>query len=193
MLLPPTPSPFARKVANAAQNQFDTYEGYDEGETPLRQQIKKYWTTSLGAGSFPGVQVPWSAVFVSFCVKSAGAANNEFRFAAAHSVFVHEAINNPAAFEGVALDQEAVNVGDIIQNNRGGTTHDFQFAGNNPNYTSHSAVVTARGVDGQGKFAMTVGGNEGDSVRERKVRLNADGTVKQKNPNPYICLLKNRK
>lgn len=190
---PPDPSPFAKKVAATAQNQFDTYEGYDESDTPLKNQIKKYWQ-AIGQ-AFPGVGTAWSAVFVSYCVKKGGAASNEFKFAAAHALFVHDAINNPDAYEGVKIDQEAVNVGDIIQNNRENNSYDFQYAKNNFQYYSHSAIVVDRGIDSVGKYAVTVGGNEGDSVRSRKVRLNSNGTIKQKaaNDNPYICLLKCRK
>ena len=42
------------------------------------------------------------------------------KFSEVQSEFVHEAINNPGAFRGVKISEHAVNVGDIIQGNRGG-------------------------------------------------------------------------
>ncbi|MDQ3815770.1 MAG: DUF2272 domain-containing protein [Armatimonadota bacterium] len=190
---PPAPSEFAKKLAEIAKAERAMFGGGDEGDEPLKSRIKTYWET-LGL-DFPGVEEPWSAVFVSFCVKKAGATAAEFKFHPLHAVFVHEAINNPGAFKGVRISERAVNVGDIIHNNRGmpPTNFDFNHAKNHDDYPSHSAIVVARGVDENGKFALTIGGNELDSIRRKRVQLKADGSIKQKSPNPYISLLKNRK
>lgn len=187
----PAPSDFAKLVATTAREQHDQFHLIDENDEPLSSQIKKYWQ-AVGQ-PFPGVEVPWSAVFVSFCVKKAGATDDEFEFVAAHSIFVHKAINHPGAYRGVKISAASVRVGDIIQNNRGGTSHDFEFAKTHPTYTSHSAIVVARGEDHLGKFALTIGGNESDSVRRVRVALKDDGTIRQRTGNPFICLLKNEK
>ena len=124
---------------------------------------------------FPGVETAWSAVFVSWCVKQAGASSAEFKFNPAHSQFVHVAIRNgineTGVFRGFRIIDHAPQVGDIIQNNRGGSTFDFDFARTHKSYASHSAIVVEIGTDAQGGFALTVGGNESDSVRETVVRL----------------------
>jgi hypothetical protein len=189
------PSKFAKKLASIAQDQFDRFHLIHEADPPLSGQIKKYWTT-LGF-DFPGVQVAWSAVFISFCVKTAGATADEFKFAEAHSVFVHKAIANAAShtgvFQGFKISDQAVGIGDIVQNNRGGQKFDFAFAKAHANYESHSAIVVARGEDATGPFVMTIGGNESDSVRMKRVILNADGTIKQRADSPFICLVKNLK
>jgi hypothetical protein len=49
------------------------------------------------------------------------------------------------------------------------------------------------GQDNQGGFAFCVGGNESDSVRRSVVRLNAQGFIKQRDGNPFICVIKNLK
>ena len=100
---------------------------------------------------------------------------------------------NAAAFRGVEIAADSARVGDIIQNNRGGTSNDFAFAKANANYPSHSAIVVARGEDHLGKFALTVGGNESNSIRRVRVQLNDDGSVRQRATNAYICILKNQK
>ena len=187
----PDPSDYAKELASVAKEQHDLFHLIDENDEPLSSQIKKYWQ-AVGQ-PFESVETPWSAVFISFCVKKAGATAAEFEFAAQHSVFVHHAINHPAAFRGVDITAAAVRVGDIIQNNRGNTSHDFPFAKTHPNYSSHSAIVVARGEDHRGKFALTIGGNERDSIRRVRVQLNADGTIRQRATNPFICLLKNEK
>lgn len=190
------PTPFAIKLATIAQNQHNTFHMLNEANPVLCKQIKKYWT-DLRLGFTSCVSVPWSAVFVSWCVKQAGATSAEFKFAAAHSVFVHEAIKNAlagtGAFQGLDITVHPPGVGDIIQNNRGGTTHDYDFARRNRNYTSHSAIVVETGEDIDGKYALIIGGNEGDSIRRTVLRLKSNGFIEQRRNNPFICVVKTLK
>jgi hypothetical protein len=173
------PTVFQQKLATVAQQQFEKYRLLRENQQPLAGQIKTYWQ-QLGL-RFPGVSVPWSAVFVSWCVKQAGAKAGQFRFAAAHSRFVHAAIANTKAGAGVFLGRDAAKyapkVGDILQNNRGKHKFDFAFAATHKAYESHSAIVIEVGADNQGSYLRTIGGNEGDTVGLREVRLSADGLV----------------
>ena len=189
-------SPFTMKLAAVAEEQHRIFHLLDEADPVLCKQIKKYWT-DLGLGFESCVSVPWSAVFVSWCVKQAGASAAEFKFAAAHSVFVFEAIKNgrngTGVFRGIDIATDMPNVGDIIQNNRGGTTHDFNFARTHRNYASHSAIVVETGNDSEGRYALTIGGNEGNSVRQTVVRLTQQGFIKQRVNNSFICLVKDLK
>jgi hypothetical protein len=190
-----TPSAFALKLAGIAQEQHTKFHLMDEADTALCAQIKKYWA---GIAPFIScVSVPWSAVFISFCVKQAGATASEFKFAAGHSVFVHKAIQNAASgtgvFRGFPITAQKPSVGDIIQNNRNGGTVDFAFAKANLQYNSHSAIVVETGVDSDGGFALTIGGNESDSIRRKVVRLKPDGFIKQRAGNPFISIIKNLK
>lgn len=107
----PAPSNFAQKLASVAREQHDQFHLIDENDEPLSSQIKKYWQ-AVGQ-PFPGVEIPWSAVFISFCVKQAGATAAEFEFSAQHSVFVNHAINHPAAFRGLDITDT---VGEILLN-----------------------------------------------------------------------------
>ncbi len=191
----PEPSEFARKLAGIANDLHDRFHTFDENHPPLLDQIRIMWET-LGM-DFPGPGIPWSAVFVSFCVKTAGATADEFTFSAAHSVFVHKAIQNALAemgvFRGVKITEDAVRVGDILQNNRSGNHFDFDFARTHEHYESHSRIIVARGEDSFGKFAMAVGGNESDSIRRTRLPLNSDGSIKQRDNSSYICLIKDLK
>lgn len=178
-------SDFAKAVAAAALGQLSEVHGRDEGA--IESLIRKYWD-AVGGG-FESVEVAWSAVFISFCVRKAGATSGEFKFSAAHSVFVNDAINHQdRAYLGVPLNQHAPRVGDIIQNNRTAAHHDFEFAKTHTQYESHSAIVVEKGEDHLGKFVTTVGGNEGDSVRKKRVPLNPDGTVNNASRR-FICVL----
>jgi hypothetical protein len=193
----PVPSSaFARKLAQVAEEQHDRFHLIDEGDPQLCKQIRKYWT-ELGLGFESCVSVAWSAVFVSWCVKQAGATSAEFKFSGAHSAFVHKAIQNQlngtGVFRGRRITEYAPRVGDIIQNNRTGTTHDYDFARKNSEYKSHSAIVVEVGSDSAGGFALTIGGNEGDSIRRKVVRLASKGLIKQRADNPFICVIQNLK
>lgn len=191
-----TPSPFAKKLASIAQQQHTKFEFTNEADPVLCSQIKK-WTQDIGFPFTSCTAVPWSAVFISWCVKQAGATKAEFKFAMAHSVFVHQAIKNAinatGVFQGFPFNAAPPAVGDIIQHNRGGNTFDFSFARDNDEYKSHSVIVIEVGQDVQGRFAFCVGGNESDSIRRTVVRLDANGIIKQRQGNSFISIIKNLK
>ena len=187
-------STFAKKLATVAQQQHTKFQFTNEADPALCKQIRR-WTEDIGFPFNSCTQVPWSAVFVSWCVKQAGATKQEFKFAMAHSVFVQQAIKNAlngeGIFQGFDITAQKPAVGDIIQNNRRGNTFDFAFARTHSRYESHSAIVVEIGQDTQGGFAFCIGGNENDSVRRSVVRLNANGFIKQRDGNPFICVVKN--
>lgn len=190
-----TPTAFASKLASIAQDQHTTYHLLDEADPVLCKQIKKYWA---GIAAFTScVSVPWSAVFVSWCVKQAGATSAEFHFAPAHSEFVYvtiqNAINGTGVFHGLDISAHPPSIGDIIHNNRMGTSFDYAYARTHRNYASHSAIVVETGLDTDGRYALTIGGNEGNSIRRTVVRLNQQGFIKQRNNNPFISVIKTLK
>jgi len=189
------PSAFAKKLAGIAQKQYDLYHFDSEADPPLAKQIERYWTDlSL---KFPGVSTAWSAVFVSWCVEQAGATSAEFKFNPAHSQFVYAAIQNglhsTGVFRAFSVESYAPQIGDIIQNNRGGNTFSFDYARTHRSYESHSAIVVETGVDSKGGYATTIGGNESDSVRMKLVRLTNKGLVKQRTNSPFICVIQDLK
>ncbi|NVE01157.1 DUF2272 domain-containing protein [Massilia sp. BJB1822] len=188
---PAATSEFAHKLQQLATDQFGHYHLYNETQSPLAEQIRAYWE-DLDM-SFPGVQTPWSAVFVSWLMRKAGAAPGEFKASNAHSRFVYWAIqnlkNNAGLFRAYPLADYAPKVGDIIQNNRDGQTLTYSFASAHQSYASHSAVVTERGQDGQGEYAITIGGNENNTVGRQRVALDSNGYVKQRAINPYISVI----
>jgi hypothetical protein len=190
------PSAFAKRLASIAQDQHAKFQFINEADPTLCKQIKK-WTGDIGFTFTSCTKVAWSAVFVSWCVKQAGATKSEFKFAMAHSVFVNQAIKNAlngeGVFQGFDISAQKPDVGDIIQNNRGIHNFDFAFARTHTNYESHSVIVIEIGQDNLGGFAFCVGGNERDSVRRSVVRLNSQGFIKQRDGNSFICVIKDLK
>lgn len=190
------PTPFALKLANIATEQHNKFQFVHESDPLLCKQIKK-WTEDIGFTFTSCTKVPWSAVFISWCVKQAGASKVEFKFAMSHSVFVNQAIKNAVlgsgVFRGFDFKDKKPEIGDIIQNNRSGNKFNFAFARANANYESHSVIVVETGVDAQGGFAFCIGGNEQDAVRQSVVRLDANGFIKQRTGNSFISIIKNLK
>lgn len=188
-------SDFEKQVGLTASQEYDEFHLNSENDPPLSDRIEEYWD-DLGF-AFPGVTEPWSAVFVSWCLQQAGATDDEFKFSPAHSVFVHWAIGNMQAHRGIfrahPITEIPPSVGDIIHNNRGGSTHDFAFAATHDSYPSHSAIVVETGHDASGRFAVTIGGNESDSIRRKRVALDDNGLIVQRTNSPFICVIQNLK
>ncbi len=189
------PSTYAKRLAATAVEQYNLYHEYSESDPELSAQIKRYWQ-ALGF-NFPGVKTPWSAVFISWCVKKAGASAQEFVFAAVHAKFVKAAIQNAlkgvGVFRGVEIDQYAPQLGDIVHNNRSGNKFTYDFARTHSAYESHSAIVVEVGVDHDGHYLKTIGGNESDSIRRKRIRLRNNGLIIQRKVNPYICVIQDLK
>ena len=182
-------TPYTKKLADTARKEFAKFHLLRAHEEPLASRIKEYWK---GIASFPGVSTPWSGVFISWCVKQAGATTSEFAFAAAHARFVFAAIangvNGTGVFHGRDIATYAPKVGDILQNNRTGNLFDFQYAKTHDTYVSHSAIVIEVGTDDEGGYLRTIGGNESHSVGMKVVRLDEHGRVKNPSGN-YISII----
>ncbi len=173
------PSQFQLRFARTALQQHDRYHLMRETQSPLREQIKKYWA-ELGL-QFPGVSTAWSAVFVSWCAKQSGATVSDFPFSARHSSFIQKFIqnaqNNTGAFRAHRLTDYSPKVGDILHNNRSDNAFTYDYAATHSQYESHTAIVTEVGSDAYGSYLRTVGGNESDSVGMKEVRLSSKGRV----------------
>jgi len=190
-----SPSTYVTALVALARKQYDDFDQFTEDDPPLRAQIRRYWE---GIGfDFPGISTPWSAVFVSWCMRTAGASPDQFKVSTAHSRFVFWAIqnqlNNRGFFRGHPLTNHPPALGDIIQNNRGGQSLTYDFARAHEGYESHSAIVVEVGSDSAGKFARTVGGNENNSVGLKRVSLTSAGFIQQRPSNPFICVIQNLK
>lgn len=172
-------STFTKRLSTIAMNEYSKYRFLRENQDPLKSHIPAYWEATNA--KFTGVDVPWSAVFVSWCVRTAGAGANDFAFNPQHSQYVYAAINelpNSAGYIGRDVASYAPKVGDILQNNRSGQAFDFAHASARRSYVSHAAIVMEVGQDNAGAYLRTIGGNESDAVGMKEVRLNPAGKVR---------------
>jgi len=114
---------------------------------------------------------PWSAAAISFMVKRSGAAYKKFKFAAAHSKFVHHAIGarfeNDASvpFWGYRLDEIQPEIGDIIcrDNPNFAPAVEFEVARRQNAYRSHTDVIMH--IDSEHGKIIAIGGNVSHSVK----------------------------
>ncbi len=177
-------------VVPVAKAEFDRFHGIDEGDEPLRSRIADYYEAAGGSRNLDPTSNdnPWSAAFVSFCMKQGGATAAQFRFNMAHSVYIHAAIANAMAnagvFRGHRITEYAPRLGDLIHHNRSGGHLDFEFARDNLFYASHSAIVVDFETRSGVRHAITVGGNEGiaggtGTVGKKAFPLRADGLLNQ--------------
>jgi hypothetical protein len=186
-------SRFGLRLARVAEEQFERYHDKQEGDPALADQIRKYWEAIHQ--DFPGVATPWSAVFVSYCVKQAGASEVDFKGSALNADFVRDAVKNSwedkGLFRAFHISGQQVHIGDIIQYSRNTNLIRFEDLGRPGGYESSTVIVILTGEDDLGKCAVVVGGNQGNSIRESIVRLTTDGMIQQRSANPFICIVRN--
>jgi hypothetical protein len=130
---------------------------------------------------------PWSAAAISFMVRGAAAqfpAYAKFKFAAAHSKYLHDAVvkrqqnDTSAPFWGFQLFEAMPQIGDIVGKWRE-VPRSFQDVVGSDAFKSHTDIVVATGPD----FVIGLGGNVGDSVgltryaKEASGHLSASGGV----------------
>ena len=138
----------------------------------------RHWCDAGGPGlDLDGTDrdVPWSAAFISFCVKTAGGYSG-FKVAAAHSKFTHQAIRRrldgvAGPFWGFRIHQHKPQLGDIVCKSRAGSGITFDIAAKEDAFKSHTDIV----VHLTNAHAVTIGGNVSDSVSRTPYRLDSDG------------------
>ena len=126
-----------------------------------------------------GSDVPWSAAFMSFVVRTAHPRYSTFKFASAHSVFSNDAIlarrsnDQCKPFWGYRLTEVRPQLGDIIVRNRLGNSFTFDYAENHSNFVSHSDLV----VEVSDGAIKVLGGNVKNSVSMSRYELNGSGFI----------------
>lgn len=192
------PARSTRSVAEVANSELAVYGGIDEGDDPLRSHIDDYWrAANANPNDFSPTEDHWSAAFVSYCVRQSGATQQQFNFHIRHSEFVFAAIQNAendrGDFRGRRITEYAPKIGDIIHNNQPRKNYSFDYARAHSQYPSHSAIVVKFEDRNGVRHAVTIGGNESDTVGKKFVPLTSNGLIRQRpNSNYYISVIENR-
>ncbi|MFN1549379.1 DUF2272 domain-containing protein [Vibrio natriegens] len=145
-----------------------------------------------------GKRPAWSAAFISFVLKEAGA-GDRFEYSVAHCHYFQHFVDltGPSLYEAAPVDNIIPSPGDILHYGRSDAArHDFAAAcadyGNDSFYPSHSSFVVE--VDLNAGLIRTIGGNEGNSVKLTTHQLDKSGYLKPRksgnNSLPWIGLLR---
>ncbi|MER9891867.1 DUF2272 domain-containing protein [Mesorhizobium sp. M0119] len=150
--------------------------GHKEQEVGYAARIGVYWKEGTSTQGVDGTSAgwPWSAAFISWVVKQAGA-SDRFRYSTKHSVYISQAIRDrisnrvEAGYWCERLNEYQPTIGDIVCWGREpDVDYDHQKEGA---YDGHCDVV----VDVTPESVWIIGGNIGNSVTKRPIRRSPNG------------------
>lgn len=149
-----------------------------EGNPGIRPVLEDYWRTGTGSRP-PGARwwsdVPWSAAFISWVLRRAGA-GRAFRYSAGHSYYTTAAkenrlANNSNPFKAYRTTEVQPRPGDLVCKSRAGSGATYDTL--RPGMATHCDIVTEV-RPGQ---LTTIGGNVSDSVSRTLVRTDPSGRI----------------
>jgi hypothetical protein len=168
-----SPGGFKKKLVDTANQEFAKWNKsgtkLKEGAADTLQDLRKYWKEGAGVNNSDSYYInePWSAAFISYVMKTAGA-GDQFKYAPAHSVYIAESVknrkeNNDKKFKAYKPNEVKVEVGDLVCYSRqSGVTYDSPAG-----YKSHCDLIT----EISGDTAVGIGGNVSDSVSKKNYPL----------------------
>ncbi len=164
-----------------------------ETDAAVAKRLKNYWAAvgqdfredQLRSVEFQS-KWPWSAAFVSWVMKRAGA-GDRFRYSAAHRVYTSAAKQNRLEqndnpFKAYRVEEVSPQVGGVIVNGRGGSTVDYDNVDNGQSHKTHGDIV----VRINDNTVVVIGGNVSNSVRTTTVQLDDDCHLK---PKAYFAVI----
>jgi hypothetical protein len=182
-------------VATAARELARWNVGGRRRETDPRMTpaLADYWRTGAGVAvtdrdlRSPQFQNshPWSAAFISWVMRKAGA-GRAFAYSASHATYVAAAkrnrlTNNGNPFRAYRVSEARPQVGDLVCKSRAGSGATYDNI--RPGMATHCDIVLAVGP----RSIRVVGGNVDNSVADRSVPLTADGRLA---PPEYFAVVK---
>jgi hypothetical protein len=183
------PTPFKTELVRLARQENAALPGRCRGDQELEDRIE-YYGRSIGIMDIASFQQHYSAVFISWCMRTAGASEAEFPPELSHSKYAKFSLRNADTEQGVVrarrIEAYAPQPGDILHMNRnnGKVTFDRILAGG---YFSESGVV----IDIVSGKALIVMGNQEPcgNVGTEELALADSGILIQRNRNPLIAVI----
>ncbi|WP_029348942.1 DUF2272 domain-containing protein [Bosea sp. 117] len=206
---------FVDQLVQVCKNEYARWDNGAGRETWGRPQhskdyylfVKDYWV-SIGNNNLTGRTVvdgkrpAWSSAFVSFCVKTAGASANQFRFTEAHCHYVDRAMKKAAGglpnfgYTAMRSDAYKPRVGDICCAGREyAKSYTYDQAAliyeADSFYPSHGDIV----IDVTATHVHTMGGNISNNVDRKSLRLTDMGYLRNRFTEagtelPWIAILR---
>lgn len=167
-------SNFKKKIVKLANDELKKWQGKKEGNNTTIQELRNYWKQGAGVTASDNYYInnAWSAAFISWIMKTAGA-GDKFKYSARHSEYIQAAKqnrkNNVKTFQAFRKNEQPVKVGDLICYPRqAGVTYDTPG-----NYYAHCDLIT----EIKNGTAVTIGGNVSDTVKQSTYNLDTDSKV----------------
>lgn len=182
LLRDPVSAPKERLMAAAVAEwvRFDKGAGKEHVD-PYFKHVGEMWRAIGNNLDGRDRGVPWSAAFISWTVRQAGADYHGFRFAAAHARYIHDSIvkreaGTASPFWGFRLHQHKAELGDLVCQWRDSPTT-YDDARTEDSFFSHCDVI----VDVAPGSVRALGGNVGHSVGFKTYAINEAGFLKAEN------------
>ncbi|MDH2348709.1 DUF2272 domain-containing protein [Bradyrhizobium sp. SSUT77] len=183
------PTLFKTELVRLARPENEALSGRCRGDQELEDRIE-YYGRSIGIVNVASFRQHYSAVFISWCMRTAGASEAEFPTELSHSKYAQFAVRNADTAQGLVrarrIEIYAPQLGDILHVNRsdGKVTFDRILAGS---YISESGVV----IDiAPGKAFIVMGNQEPcGNVGTEELDLAASGILVQRGRNPLVAVI----
>ena len=165
-------------VQGASAARLDSFGG-GERDLGLGARETDAIQTSLIRASL--IDVPWSAVFISYLVRGAGFTEDDFLFSDAHADYARNAFAGKGAWRACDAAVTAPRPGDLLCNTRARAVGIDTFEGLGENLRAggslpmHCDVVVA--TDAVRREAQAIGGNVLQSVTLRRLELQPSGVL----------------
>lgn len=149
-----------------------------EYQDPQYKYVGEYWSAIKQNLDGRDRDTPWSAAFISFVARAAG--YNDFKFAPAHSTYIHDAVDKrrsnttAAPFWGFNVNDHKPQLGDLVCRWRGNNAISSMDSLPDGGFTSHCDIV----VEIRDTEVRALGGNVSDSVSITTYPLNASGFLR---------------
>jgi hypothetical protein len=191
-------------IARVAEGEYQRWR--PGGGTPLNEQhpgagpiLQDYYRRAIGTEvslaqladtGFQGSH-PWSAIFISWVMRSAGA-GSLFAYSAAHQTYIRAARRNRLdrntanPFWAYRVMEVAPRVGDLVCATRAGSGATYDNIGDAAVRPTHCDVVT----DVRPGQLRTIGGNVSQTVGCKEVLIHPDGRVRTDgNQSRYFAII----
>ncbi len=152
-----------------------------EFEDPYYKYVGEYWAKINLKLDGQDRDQPWSAAFISFAARTAG--YTDFKFAPAHSTYVHDAVDKrkanvtTAPFWGFEVSEHKPQLGDLVCRSRDGGQIASMASLPKGGFKSHCDIV----VEIRDSEVRTLGGNVDQSVSITPYLLDSRGFLKKAN------------
>lgn len=179
-------------IQSAVRHYFDFDKGKGkEHVSPYFKKVGKFWQAIGHNLDGRDTDTPWSAAFISACIKEAGGYSG-FKYSAAHSRYVHQSIrrkieNKSGPFWGEKISAVKPQIGDLVCRSRTSRRITYDYASKNEYYKSHCDIVIRVMTD----HVSAIGGNLSNSVSRVTYPLDSRGFLKSEGG--VYALMSNRR